>query len=412
MSKNSKAMSYLVKDIKDAIKYKNFILSIKPDLEFDVDGVVIKVNNLNWQQKLGATSKYPRWTTAAKFKAESSQTKVLDIKVQVGRTGALTPVAILKPVQIAGVTITHASLHNQDEINKKDIRINDTVNIQRAGDVIPYITCVDFSKRKKDAVKFKIPNKCPSCNLKVDRSETLIRCTNIKCSSILKENLKHFVSRNAMNIDLLGEKLIEKLFFRKLIKSFSDLYLLKEEHILSLDGYKEKSAKNILQSIENSKKCTLSRFIFALGIRHVGENTAKLLSKRFKTIDNFLNAKQDEFFNIEGIGEKTSLALTEYLGTYGKDEIQKLKRFLSISKETLGENSKNIVLTGKLSFPKKRIKEILERYGYNVLNSVSKNTHIVLFGEKAGSKLKKADELGIKKIDASNVDWENFKGLS
>ena len=401
-------LSFLANSLDEAIQYRNFIYNIKPSLDFDVDGVVIKVNRINWQRKIGMTAKYPRWVCAAKFKAEEAKTRILDIKVQVGRTGVLTPVAILEPVRVAGVLITYASLHNQDEIDRKDIRISDTVNVQRAGDVIPYITGVEFSKRKKGAAKYTIPDKCPSCNKKADKSETLIRCKNSNCGSQLKQKLKHFVSRRAMNIDQLGDKLVEKLSDANLVKNYSDFYKLKEEHILGLEGYKDKSANNIISSIQKTKKQRMDKFIYALGIRHVGENTAKLIAKHFKSIDKFLSAKEEDFSKIDGLGDRTSHTIAQYLSGSGMEEIKKLMKVLELSYENYNEQNKTVVLTGRLSLPKHQIKEILEAKGFNVLNSVSKNTDFVLYGEKAGTKLDTAKRLGIQIIDESTIDWNDF----
>ena len=402
-------LSYLAPSLDKAIAFRNFIYDVRKDIDFDVDGIVIKVNRLDFRKKIGRTTKYPKWACAAKFKAEEAKTKIVDIKAQVGRTGVVTPVAVLDPVKVSGVTITHASLHNQDEMDKKDIRMSDTVYVQRAGDVIPYITGVDFSKRKKGALKYLLPNKCPVCKSRVDKSETLARCTNQNCPSIIKETLKHFVSRRAMNMDKLGDKLIDKLFDAGLVKRYYDFFKLKEKHILSLEGYKDKSAKNIISSIENSRKQKLDRFIYSLGIRHVGENTAKLIARYFKNVESMLDAKEADFFEIDGVGEKTSEAIFQYLSDGGRKEIKELLNMIELENKTYSSKG-SVVLTGKLTKPKHDIKEILEEYGYNILGSVSKNTDFVLFGDKAGSKLSKAKKLNIKIIDESSIDWQKFKG--
>lgn len=402
-------LSYLAKDLKDAIEYRNFISKARQELEFDVDGIVMKLNNLDLRKTIGITAKYPKWACAAKFKAEQAHTTIIDIKIQVGRTGALTPVATLEPVKVGGVLIAHASLHNQDEIDKKDIRISDTVKIQRAGDVIPYITGVDFTKRKAKASKYKIPDKCPTCNTKVDQSESAHRCINPCCNSKIKEKLKHFVSRRAMNIDNLGDKLIDKLFNKNMVKKFSDFYKLTKENILSLEGYKKKSANNIINSIQQSKVQKMYRVIYALGIRHVGENTAKLVSKHFKDMKALLRANKEDFFNIDGVGEKTGEAMAQYLSSGGIEEIEELLDVITLVNDK--STHKTAVLTGRLQKPKQQIKEILESFGYNISNSISKNTDIVLYGEKAGSKLTKAKELNIKIIDEALIDWDDFNGL-
>ena len=410
-AKSINNLSYIASSLKDAIDYRNFIYNVRSKLKFDVDGIVMKVNRLDLRRKIGVTAKYPRWACAAKFKAEEGETKIIDINVQVGRTGALTPVATLEPVKVAGVSITHASLHNQDEIDKKDIRISDTVKIQRAGDVIPYVTGVNFAKRKRGAAKYKIPDKCPVCKSKVDKSESASRCINPNCESQIKEKLKHFVSRRAINIDHLGDKLVDKLFYANLVKKYSDFYRLTRENILSLEGYKEKSANNVISSIKKTTKQKMDKFIYSLGIRHVGENTAKLISKHFKDINSLMNANKEDFFNIDGVGEKTGEAVIQYLADKGKEEIRELLNVITIERVKTTTNQQIVVLTGKLQRPKQQIKEILESFGYNILNSVSKNTNFVLFGEKAGSKLTKAKELNIKTIDDALIDWDNFKGL-
>ncbi len=410
-AKSINNLSYIARSLKDAIDYRNFIYNIRPKLKFDVDGIVMKVNRLDLRKKIGVTAKYPRWACAAKFKAEEGETKIVDIKIQVGRTGALTPVATLEPVKVAGVSITHASLHNQNEIDKKDIRISDTVKIQRAGDVIPYITGVNFVKRKKGAAKYTIPDKCPTCKSAVDKSESASRCINPNCKSQIKEKLKHFVSRKAMNIDNLGDKLIDKLFYANLVKKYSDFYKLTKENILSLKGYKEKSANNVIVSIKKTTTQKMDRFIYALGIRHVGENTAKLIAKYFKNINALINAKEEDFFNIDGIGEKTRLATVQYLLEGGKEEIKELLSVIKLAYSKTSVSNKAVVLTGKLQRTKQKIKEILENFGYNTSNSVSKNTDFVLYGEKPGSKLNKAKELNIKTIDEASIDWDNFSDL-
>ncbi|MFN9066628.1 MAG: NAD-dependent DNA ligase LigA, partial [Bdellovibrionales bacterium] len=288
-------LSRLCPDIKAVTDYYLEIEKKRPHLPFDIDGIVVKINSLRLQDELGLVSRSPRWATAAKFKPEQAKTVIQDIVVQVGRTGALTPVAIMTPVKVGGVTVTNATLHNQDEIDRKDVRIGDTVVIQRAGDVIPEVVEVDISKRPKSSKPFKIPNSCPTCHEPVSKIETEVvsRCTNPLCPSIFKESLKHFVSRRALNMEKVGDRLIETLVDKGLVKNFSDLYRLKREDLLNLERQGEKSVENILNSIEVSKKSTLARLIYGFGLRFVGEQTAKLLAEHFVTLEGFLSADKD-----------------------------------------------------------------------------------------------------------------------
>lgn len=280
--------------LKSILEFYRKIETEREHLPFDIDGIVIKVNSLKHQDDLGLISRSPRWATATKFKPATAETQIENIIVQVGRTGALTPVAIVKPTQVGGVTITHATLHNQDEINRKNIRIGDYVYIQRAGDVIPEITEVVLSKRPPGTKPFQIPENCPVCSSKTvkEESEVISRCPNSKCQAVVIESIKHFISRRAMNVEKVGDKLIEALVSKKLVSSFSDLYQLNTEKLSLLERQGEKSISNILNSIQKSKQTTLSKFIYALGIRFIGEQTAKLLADHFITIENFLKSEK------------------------------------------------------------------------------------------------------------------------
>lgn len=412
----SPPLSTVCRGPEEVIAYYNFIHSVRKALPFEIDGVVVKVNSFSLQQELGFVARSPRWAFAGKFEPEQAETLVNDIVVQVGRTGALTPVAILKPVSVGGVTVSNATLHNQDEIDRKDVRIGDSVIVHRAGDVIPEVVRVIENKRPKNSKPFKIPHKCPEC-----KSETILvegeavrRCTNPLCSAVLKESLKHFISRNAMNIEKLGDRLIDILFENGLVKTFSDLYTLDKEQILSLERQGEKSASNIINSIEKSKNTSLARFIYALGIRFVGEQTAKSLAKHFKTLDAFLDASTEEFLTIDDIGPRVteSLENTIHNKSFQKEIAQLLKNGVTIATPTKTStknntlNGQTFVITGSFSLPREEIKTLIEDHGGKSSSSVSKNTDYVLAGEAAGSKLEKAQTLNVKILD-----WEQFQKL-
>ena len=287
----------------EVVEYYNSFMGKRHTLEFDTDGIVVKVYSLKLQEELGFLARSPRWATAAKFPPEQGQTQILEIICQVGRTGAITPVAIMKPLKIAGVTISNATLHNQEEIDRKDVRVGDTVIIQRAGDVIPEVVEVVLSARQTDSVPYKIPDHCPSCHhsLSFSEEEVAVRCTNAHCPGKLKESLKHFASRRAMNIEKLGDRWIDIFVDKGLVKHFSDFYKLSREDLLQLERQGEKSADNMIASIEKSKKTTLARFIFSLGIRFIGETTAKHIANHFIKIDNFINASEEELMQIPEI---------------------------------------------------------------------------------------------------------------
>ena len=312
----------------EVVSFYHDIERQRSKLPFDIDGIVVKVNSLRLQEDLGLVARSPRWATAAKFKPEQAFTVIEKIQVQVGRTGALTPVAIMTPVKVGGVTVTHATLHNQEELDRKNVREGDTVIIQRAGDVIPEIVSVVLEKRPKNSKPFLVPDYCPSCNSLVKKieGEVVSRCVNPFCDAVVKESLKHFVSRRAMNIEKVGDKLIEALVNAGLVKKFSDLYKLDAETLLQLERQGEKSVENILNSINQSRKTTLSRFIYALGIRFVGEQTAKLLAEHFLTIDRFSKANAEELVQVPEIGPKVAESiLTWFSNSNLVGEIKSLK---------------------------------------------------------------------------------------
>ena len=400
-------------DINECISYFKKIESLRGQLPYEIDGVVFKVNSFDMQQSLGQVSRAPRWAIARKFPAEVGSTKVKSITFQVGRVGSITPVAEFEPLNIGGVVVSHASIHNFDEIERLDVREGDTVQIKRAGDVIPQIIKVDLSKRKKDLQKVKAPNTCPSCNRKLIKleNEAILRCNaGTNCPAQKTESIRHYVSRNALNIDGLGERIIELLVQNNLVSNLPDLYLLKKKDLLELEGFAEKSASKLLNSIENSKETTLSRFIYALGIREVGEATALSLSLNFLNIERFLLASKEELIEINDIGPIAADHISNYLSK--KDNQNQIKKLLKlgiklqevqIQSDSL-LSTKVVVITGSFSsVARSQLKEELIRAGARVSSSVSKRTDYLVAGEKPGSKLKKALDLGVEVLEEDDV---------
>ncbi len=411
------ALARICRGADEAIEYYHFIEKIRKLLPFDIDGIVVKVNSYRLQQELGFVARSPRWATAAKFNPEQAETVIERIDVQVGRTGALTPVAIMAPVKVGGVTITNATLHNQDEIDRKDVRVGDTVVIQRAGDVIPEVVRVITEKRPKKSVAFQIPSKCPVCGSPATRvdDEVVTRCTNLLCPAIVKNSLIHFIGRRAMNIEGLGDRMIETLVNEGLVKSFSDLYRLKFDDLIALERQGEKSVTNTLESIEASKKTTLPRLIFALGIRFVGETTAKSLATAFGTIEKLETATLEDLLNVKDIGEKVGESVVKaFSNKQLRKEIADLQKlgvhYEAVAKKTSAGSTKlegkKFVITGTLPVPRDDVKDMIEANGGAVSGSVSKKTDYVLAGEEAGSKLDKASELGV-----AILDWDAFQAL-
>lgn len=397
--------------IDDIVNYYHEIEKKRPKLDFDIDGVVVKVNSFQLQEDLGLIARSPRWATAAKFKPEQTETIIENIQVQVGRTGALTPVAIMQPAKVGGVTITNATLHNQDEIDRKDIRIGDSVLIQRAGDVIPEVVSVLLNKRPKNSKPFKIPNYCPVCGTAVvkEQDEVVSRCPNPFCEAVLVESLKHFVSRRAMNMEKIGNRLIETLVEKHLVKNFSDLYHLTKAQLLELDRQGDKSAENIVASISNSKKTTLAKFIYSLGIRFVGEQTAKLLADHYLNVDAFIKTKQTELETIPEIGPKVSASILKWLGEKkNTSEIQKLiKSGIEIEqpKRSLTGTlaGKSFLVTGTLPIKRDEAHAIIEQNGGKLLSSVSSKLSYLIVGDDPGSKVDKAQSL-----DVPIISWDDF----
>jgi DNA ligase (NAD+) len=395
----------------EVIEYYKSIDQKRTKIPFDIDGVVIKVNSLKTQDELGLVARSPRWATAAKFKPEQAQTVIENILVQVGRTGALTPVAIMKPVRVGGVTVTNATLHNQDEIDRKDVRIGDTITVQRAGDVIPEIVEVHLDKRAKNSQPFIIPKNCPSCGEKTQKleGEVVSRCINAICPAIFKESLKHFVSRRAMNMEKVGDRLIETLVDEKLVQNYTDLFKLKKSDLLTLERQGEKSVDNILKSVENSKKTTLARFIYAFGIRFVGEQTAKLIADHYITLDRFLSATSDSLLEIPEIGPKVADSILSWLGNKNLvKQAQELTK-LGVSFETSQRNlsgplvGKSFVVTGTLPVKREEAHETIEKNGGKILSSVSSKLNYLIIGDDPGSKAQKAETLGVQIIT-----WDDF----
>lgn len=409
--KNKKFVE-IYKNATGTVGYYNWVLSVRHQLPFDIDGIVVKVNDVHIQQELGFVARSPRWATAAKFEPEQAETVVEEIIIQVGRTGALTPVAIMRPVEVGGVTVTNATLHNQEELARKDVRVGDHVIVRRAGDVIPEIVTVILAKRK-NSKPFEMPTKCPACKSPVKKleGETVLRCLNSLCEARFKESLKHFVSRRAMNIEGLGDRIIDALVDAEKIKSFSDIYKLTAESVLEMDRQGERSAQNLIESIDESRKTSMERFIYALGIRLVGEQTARSLASKFPSIDAFLSATEEDLLSLDDIGPKVATSILESLhNTKFANEIRTLvKQGLKFQKK-VGSSNKftglTFVITGTLPEPRPKIQETIERHGGKTSSSVTKKTNYVLVGDDPGSKAEKAKELEIK-----TLDWDEFTAL-
>ncbi|HNT01307.1 MAG TPA: NAD-dependent DNA ligase LigA, partial [Candidatus Saccharicenans sp.] len=396
-------------NIEEVFSYHREWTEKRDSLDYDVDGVVVKVNSTRQRQMLGATAKSPRWAIAFKFPARQATTRIKDIIIQVGRTGALTPVAILEPVQISGTTISRCTLHNEEELKRKDIRIGDYVLLERSGDVIPHIVSVMKERRNGQEKPFVWPKKCPICHstLYKEEDEAISRCLNPSCPARIRESIIHFASRRAMNIEGLGEALVDQLLASGLVKKIPDLYRLRYEDLIQLERMGPKSARNLLDNIEESKSRELWRLIFALGIRHVGEKMAQTLARRYKDLDRLAAASEDDLMQIEGIGPEVAKGIVFF---FAQPENRKLLKELKEAglkfKETEKESSPRplegltFVLTGTLSsMTRDEAKERIEQLGGNVSSSVTSKTDYLVVGEEPGSKLAKARELGVKIIN-------------
>lgn len=404
--------------IEDVLRYIDGWQEKRPHLPYEIDGIVIKIDGLAHQEKLGTTAKSPRWAIAYKFPAEEVMTKLLNIELNVGRTGVVTPTAVLEPVKVAGTTVKRASLHNEDLIREKDIRLGDMVVVKKAGDIIPEVVNVLVEKRTGDEEEFLMPTHCPECNSELVRleEEVALRCINPKCPAQIREGLIHFVSRNAMNIDGLGERVVSQLFSEKLIEDVADLYTLEFEQLIQLERMGEKSVNNLLQAIEVSKQNSLERLLFGLGIRHVGAKAAKTIAMEFKHMDSLVKATKEDLTAINEIGEKMAdsivtffeqeevLELITELKTYGVN--MEYTGPLPVATEEADSifAGKTIVLTGKLEqLSRNEAKEQIELLGGKITGSVSKKTDLVVAGEDAGSKLTKAEQLGIEVWDEERL---------
>ena len=401
----------LCKNIDEAIAEINRIGEIRGTLPFDIDGAVIKVDNFAHREQLGSTSKFPKWAVAFKYPPEEKQTKVIDIEINVGRTGVLTPTAVFEPVLVAGSTVSRATLHNQDFISEKDIRIGDTVIIRKAGDIIPEV--LNVVSHGEGAEPYVMPEICPSCGAKVVREEgeAAVRCLNTECPAQLLRNLIHFCSRDAMDIEGLGDSNLELFANEGLIKTPADIYSIKEEQIIPLERMAEQSAKNIVDAVNKSKENDLSKLVFALGIRHIGQKAAKLLSERFGTMTGIMEATFDDIMTIDGFGKIMAESVVDYFNMPQTKELIDRLMSAGLNMKSLKEvkdmrfAGKTFVLTGTLpTYSRKEAAEIIESFGGKTASSVSKKTDYVLAGEEAGSKLKKATDLGIAIISEADLN--------
>lgn len=406
------------KDIEEVISYCNTWASKRDGLEFEIDGMVIKVNDLAQRERLGVTSKSPRWAIAYKYPAEQAMTELEDIIVQVGRTGTVTPVAILKPVHLSGSTVSRATLHNFDEIERLGVCVGDKVYVEKSGEIIPKVLRVAKEKRTGKERPFHIPIKCPVCGSKLVRpeGEVAVRCENMGCPAQIKEAILHFASRDAMDIDGMGEAIVEQLVNAKLIKDYGDIYYLKFEDVMKLERMAEKSASNLMNAIEASKTKDLNKLIFALGIRHVGEHAAWVLASRFGTLENVMKAGEDELTATDEIGPVMAGSIHAFFRTSGNIAIIKKLKGAGIDMKMTAPaegvsrtlEGKTVVVTGTLkSFSRSEAEGLIRKLGGNPSSSVSKNTDFVVVGNEPGSKADKARALGVRVIDE-----EEFKKIA
>lgn len=403
-------------NVDDVIDYCNSWEGRKNGLEFEIDGMVLKVNEMPWQKKLGFTSKSPRWAIAYKFPAERALTEVKDIVAGVGRTGAVTPVAILEPVRLSGTTVSRASLHNFDEIDRLDVRIGDKVYVEKSGEIIPKVISVARERRTGREKAFAMPKKCPACGQRLSRvkEEIALRCENVGCPAQRKARILHFASRDAMDIEGLGESIVGQLVDKEMLKDYSDIYFLKADEVKGLDRMAEKSANNLIDAIEKSKSRDLSRFLYALGIRHTGEHAARVLANHFGSIERIESASEEDFAKVPEVGPVMAGSIhaffrdKENLKIIGRFQHAGLKMKAPAKPPAAGPFSgKTVVITGSLeSFSRPEAEEAVRQAGGSAASSVSKKTDFLVSGEDAGSKLKKARALGVRIINE-----EEFKEL-
>lgn len=405
-----------------AVEHCEHLIERLHELDFEIDGLVLKVNRFDQRERLGSTSKSPRWLIAYKFEKYEATTRLLDIRVQIGKTGAITPVADLEPVELAGTTVSRASLHNADEIERKDTRPGDVVVVEKAGKIIPHIVRVEKHLRKGSPRKFVFPTECPDCGWKLvkDSGGVYIRCPNLQCSAQVKERIRYFASRNAMDIEGLGDKLVDQLVADKLVQGYGDLYRLEErqDRLLGLERMGRKSVDNLLDGIEASQNRGLARLLNALSIRHVGTRVAAVLAERFGSIDALMSATVEQLSETNEIGPIIAQSVYDFLhGKFGSETIEDLRSVgVSMESATTGETpvpraleGKTLVVTGTLTkYTRDEIGELIARHGGRVASSVSKKTDYVVAGEKAGSKLAKAEQLGVKVISEQEFErlWE------
>ena len=400
----------LCKNINDVIEYINYWSEHKKDLPYDIDGIVIKVNSYDTQEEVGNTQKSPRWATAYKFPEEELATKLLDVELSVGRTGIITPVAILDPIAISGSTVSKASLHNKDIIDELDIHIGDMVVVKKAGEIIPKVVRVVKELRSSDSDKYIMPEVCPSCGQQTftKPNDPFTRCKNPDCPDQNIRRIIHFASRDALNIEGLGDKVVTTLYEKGIIAHTIDLFSLEREKLISLDRMGEKSVDNLLNAIENSKQSSLDKVIFALGILNVGKKAGKILAEKYLNLSNLMNATLDELVNLDDVGQITAESILDYLSD--ENNIKFINDLIKVGmnpqyevQEVNTDNifaGKTVVLTGKLvELTRNEAKEYLEKYGAKVTGSVTSKTDLVIAGEKAGSKLAKAEQLGIRVIN-------------
>lgn len=400
----------LCKNIDEVIEYINYWTEHKKDLPYDIDGIVIKVNSYDTQEEVGYTQKSPRWATAYKFPEEELATKLLDVELSVGRTGIITPVAILDPIVISGSTVSKASLHNKDIIDELDIHIGDMVVVKKAGEIIPKVVRVVKELRSSDSDKYIMPEVCPSCGQQTftKPNDPFTRCKNPDCPDQNIRRIIHFASRDALNIEGLGDKVVTTLYEKGIISHTIDLFSLEREKLISLDRMGEKSVDNLLNAIENSKQSSLDKVIFALGILNVGKKAGKILAEKYLNLSNLMNATLDELVNLDDVGQITAESILDYLSD--ENNIKFINDLIKVGmnpqyevQEVNTDNifaGKTVVLTGKLvELTRNEAKEYLEKYGAKVTGSVTSKTDLVIAGEKAGSKLAKAEQLGIRVIN-------------
>lgn len=405
------------KDFEAAIEHCEALIERLHDLDFEVDGLVLKVNQFEQRERLGSTSKSPRWLIAYKFEKYEAITRLNNIHVQVGKTGAITPVAELEPVELAGTTVSRASLHNADELERKDVRVGDVVVVEKAGKIIPHIVRVEKHRREGDLKPFAFPTRCPICDTKLVRDEggVYIRCPNFTCPAQVKERIRYFASRNAMDIEGLGDKLVDQLVTAELVNDYGDLYRLQVDQVAELERMGRKSSENLIEGIANSKSRGLARLLNALSIRHVGARVAAVLADEFKDIDQLMAASVETLADVNEIGSIIAQSVYDFLHTASNEKVIAELRELGVNMEAPRSEApassilegKTLVVTGKLTkYKRDEIKALIEQHGGRASSSVSKSTDYVVAGEKAGSKLTKAQQLGVPVL--SETDFEKL----